>query len=183
MSFHPVPLRHDQEVIFYYCGYLSQSILQACVDAVRLRLEITDEDFKVRRKVLSAFIEMGQNIVHYSADCLTDPGQALDEVRFGSLTVAHVRGGRFTVACTNPVDRSTAQRLKPKVELISRMSLDEIKAAYRATLREPEGEAGSKGASLGLLTLARDATESLTYFFREHPRSPDLQIFDLFVTI
>ena len=182
MTVHAPPAVLDRDVVFFYAGYLSQAILQATAEAVRLRLEQDAEDSKVRRKVLSALIEMGQNIVHYSADCLTDPSQASEEIRFGSITVAH-REGRFHVSCANPIEASACARLEPKLELVSRMSLDEIKAAYRATLRQEQAEEGSKGAGLGLLTLARDASDPLAYRFSDHPTSPDHKIFELLVTI
>lgn len=182
MTVHAPPAVLDRDVIFYYSGYLSQAILQATAEAVRLRLEQGDEDSKVRRRVLSTLIEMGQNIVHYSADCLTDPSQTSEEIRFGSITVAY-RDGRFQVSCANPIEAAACARLEPKLELVSRMSLEEIKAAYRATLRQEQGEDGSKGAGLGLLMLARDASDPLTYRFSDHPTSPDHKIFELLVTI
>jgi hypothetical protein len=181
-TLHATPEGLDRDVIFYYSGYLSQAILQATADTVRLRMEQGGEDYKVRRRVLSTLIEMGQNIVHYSADCLTDPDQTSEEIRFGSITVAY-RDGRFRVSCANPIEAASCARLEPKLDLVSRMSLDEIKAAYRATLRQEQGEDGSKGAGLGLLTLARDASDPLTYRFSDHPTSPDHKIFELLVTI
>ncbi len=170
------------DVIFYYSGYLSQAILTATAEAVNLRLEQRDQDYKVRRRVLSSLIEMGQNIIHYSADCLTDPAQATDEMRFGVITIVR-RGERYVVSCSNPIDHAVQERLEPKMAMVSRMSLDEIKAAYRATLRQDDGEEGSKGAGLGLLTLARDASDALEYRFADHPRSAGLKIFELIVTI
>jgi hypothetical protein len=176
------PAKIDPDVIFYYSGYLSQAILQATAETVRLRLEQDDRNNKVRRRVLSTLIEMGQNIVHYSADCLTDPSQTNEEIRFGAITVAR-RDGRFLVSCANPIAAAACERLEPKLSVLSRMSLDEIKAAYRATLRQEHGEDGSKGAGLGLLTLAREASDPLTYRFSDHPISPDHKIFELLVTI
>jgi hypothetical protein len=182
MTVHAAPPAFDRDVIFYYSGSLSQAILQATAEAVRLRLEHDAENSKVRRRVLSTLIEMGQNIVHYSADCLTDPKQTSEEIRFGSITVSH-NGGRFRVSCANPIAAAACARLEPKLEQVSRMSLDEIKAAYRATLRQEHGEDGSKGAGLGLLTLARDASDPLSYRFSDHPTSPDHKIFELLVII
>lgn len=169
-------------VLFYYSGYMSQAILQATVEAVKLRLESRGQNSGVRRRVLSSLIEMGQNIVHYSADCLSDPTQSADEMRFGSISIVQ-EGDRYVVSCSNPIEVAAYIRLEPKVAMVSRMNLDEIKAAYRATLRAEEGEEGSKGAGLGLLTLARDASDSLKYRFADHPGSADLKIFELTVTI
>lgn len=181
MPSHP-KLDVAENVVFYYSGYLSQAILQATVEAVKLRLETAGQNSGVRRRVLSSLIEMGQNIVHYSADCLSDPTQAADEMRFGTIAIVR-EGDRYVVSCSNPIEATAYVRLEPKIALLSRMNLDEIKAAYRATLRAEEGEEGSKGAGLGLLTLARDASDALSYRFTDHPGSADLKIFELTVTI
>src|ERR1700761_6242372 len=172
----------NDDVIFYYSGYLSQAILTATAEAVRMRLEQRDQDFKVRRRVLSSLIEMGQNIVHYSADCLSDPDQTTDGMRFGSITIVR-RETRYVVSCSPLIYRAVQERLEPKTALISRTSLDEIKAAYRATLRQEEGEEDSKGAGLGLLTLARDASRALEFRLVHHPGSAELKAFELTVTI
>lgn len=56
-------------------------------------------------------------------------------------------------------------RLHERLQPLRRMSLDEIKSAYRAQLRNEEhaDDATSKGAGLGFLTVARDATEPIEY--------------------
>ena len=69
-----------------------------------------------------AFIELAQNIVHYSADCLSDPAAVTDEVRYGTLKVIQTPIG-FTLTCTNPVTRSAADRLEAKLSLLVKMSL------------------------------------------------------------
>ena len=80
--------------------------------------------------MLSAFIEMAQNIVHYSADAMTDAGALDDEVRFGAIRIAQgeaapgearigeVGAGAASIAltCSNPVDLRTYERLAPKLQ-------------------------------------------------------------------
>ncbi len=52
------------------------------------------------------------------------------------------------------------------------MTLDEIKQAYKQTLRA-EAPEGSKGAGLGFLTMARDASAPLEYNFQPIDTDPD----------
>ena len=66
-------LAHQHQVIFYYVGYFSQNIVAAMAEAVKLQLEVAGVAGPTRRKLFSAFIEMAQNIIHYSADALTPP--------------------------------------------------------------------------------------------------------------
>ena len=169
-------------VFFYYCGYFSQPIIEASADAIRLRLANSSVSSKVQRRVLGAFIEMAQNIVHYSADVLTDASAVVDEVRWGTLSVAATDEG-MQLVCANPVDARVQSRLEPKLAVLCQMSLDEIRDAYRAALRAEEGEEGSKGGGIGLLTLARDSTAPLSYSFADSDTHPELKMFRLCVTI
>jgi len=168
-------------IIFYYSGWFAQSIIQASADAIRLRLEAAHEDTRRRRRLISAFIELAQNIVHYSADCLSDPGAVADEVRFGTLKVVKTPIG-FTLTCANPVTRTAAGRLEAKLSLLVKMSLDEIRESYRAALRA-DSEEDSKGGGIGLLTLARESAEPLKFSFDDVAENPDHKMFNLTVTV
>jgi hypothetical protein len=170
----------EHGVFFYYCGYFSQPIINASADAIQLRLQGVGVADKSKRRVLSAFIEMAQNIVHYSADALTDAGACDDEVRFGTIRIAQGADG-VVLTCSNPVDRLTYERLDPKLRIISQMNLDAVRAAYREALRA-DGEAESKGGGLGLLTLARESVCPIQYNFTPAPDS-DLMVFELRIIV
>src|SRR6218665_800508 len=66
-------LARQNRVIFYYVGYFSQNIIAAMAEAVKLQLEVSGVAGPTRRKLFSSFVEMAQNIIHYSADALTSP--------------------------------------------------------------------------------------------------------------
>ncbi|HUW36640.1 MAG TPA: SiaB family protein kinase [Rhodocyclaceae bacterium] len=152
----------ESGVLFYYTGSFSQSIVAAIGDTLRQRLEDVSASNGARRKVFSSFIEMAQNILHYSAEAPND-GDARP-FKQGALAVGR-EGEKFFVVCGNPVRAEDVPRLQEKLEPLRRMSLDEIKSAYRAQLRNDEraADAISKGAGLGFLTVARDATEPIEY--------------------
>ncbi|WP_326543170.1 SiaB family protein kinase [Pseudorhodoferax sp.] len=157
-------LAREHQVIFYYVGYFSQHIVAAMADAVKLQLEVSGVAGPTRRKLFSSFIEMAQNIVHYSADALTSPTQREGEVRHGSVCIRREGDGSFLLLCANRVESHIADDLRGKLEGLRSMTLEEIKQAYRKSLREETAE-GSKGAGMGLLTLARDAREPLEFGF------------------
>jgi hypothetical protein len=156
-----------QGILFFYSGYFSQNIVAAMADAVRHRLESQAAKGPTMRKVFSTFIEMAQNIIHYSSDHLTDETASNNEMRFGTVTVGK-DGDSYFVVCGNLVPQNAVPRLSQKIDTIRRMSVEEIKAAYKETLRA-EGEETSKGAGLGFLTLARDSTQPIEYSFVNLP--------------
>jgi hypothetical protein len=169
-------------VFFFYSGYFSQPIIEASADAIRLRLERNAVRFPTQRKLLGTFIEMAQNIVHYSAESLTDASQTSDEVRFGTLCIKASDNG-YRVSCSNPVSFDVFKRLEAKLDVLSRMSLDEIKQSYRAALKAENDEPTSKGGGIGLLTLAKEAREPIEYAFTDFAPIPEAKNFHLSVTI
>ncbi|MCX2863193.1 SiaB family protein kinase [Paucibacter sp. PLA-PC-4] len=174
-AFFDLAQRH--RVIFYYVGYFSQNIIAAMAEAVKLQLEISGVDGPTRRKLFSSFIEMAQNIIHYSADALTPGSQTDRELRHGSVCISE-RDGRYLLLCANPVEAGVAEGLREKLERLRSMTLDEIKKAYREGLRAETPE-GSKGAGMGFLTMARDASEPLAFSIEPMDDRPDTQVLSL----
>ncbi len=156
-----------QGILFFYNGYFSQNIIAAMADAVRYRIGSQDAKGSTTRRVFSTFIEMAQNIIHYSAENLTDENAVDREMRFGTVTIGR-QGDSYFVVCGNVVPEHAVPILAEKLDSIRGMSMDEIKAAYKETLRS-ESESSSKGAGLGLLTMARDSTQPIEYSFVNLP--------------
>ena len=157
-------LAREHQVIFYYEGYFSQNIVAAMAEAVKLQLEVAGVAGPTRRKLFSSFVEMAQNIIHYSAQSLTPGSQNDQELRHGSVCIRQESDGRFLLLCANLVEPVVAEQLQVKLDALRRMTLDEIKQAYRQTLRE-ETPDSSKGAGMGFLTVARDASAPLDFDF------------------
>jgi hypothetical protein len=147
-------------VLFYYNGALSQNVIATMGEALKQRLNSnTEYDQKSSRKLFSSFIEMLQNAVHYSP---VVPGT--DE-KTGAVAVGN-KDGKFFIVCGNLVEKQYVERIRDKIEPLKTMTLDEIKQAYRVQLKndahETEDEV-SKGAGLGFLTVARDASQPIEY--------------------
>ena len=157
-------LARQHQVIFYYVGYFSQHIVAAMADAVKLQLEVAGVAAPTRRKLFSSFVEMAQNIIHYSGDSLTPSSLNNGELRHGSVCIRREEDGSFLLLCANPIESLMAEALRVKLNALRSMTLEEIKQAYRQTLREETPE-GSKGAGMGFLTVARDAREPLEFDF------------------
>lgn len=170
-------LARQNRVIFYYVGYFSQNIVAAMAEAVKLQLEVSGVTAPTRRKLFSSFVEMAQNIIHYSADALTPADQDERELRHGSVCISE-RDGQYLLLCANPIDIEVAEGLRQKLQLLRSMTLDEIKQAYKQTLRA-EAPEGSKGAGMGFLTMARDASEPLEFEFQPLPGSGRNAVFYL----
>jgi len=150
-------------VVFYYEGEFSANVIAAMGDAVKNKIEQDADGSKKKRKIFSTFIEMAQNVAHYA------PGASESaSAGYGALAVGKA-GERYYIASGNYVEARHVARMREKLDPLRSMTLDEIKQAYRAQLRNDEHtqDAVSKGAGLGFLTVARDAAEPIEFSITE----------------
>jgi len=165
----------QRRIVFYYYGYFSQTIISAMADTIKLSMRQSDSTPSTKRKLFSCFVEMAQNIIHYSSQSLTPPVQDDAEIRQGSVCIGHV-GDRYYLLCANRVAAADVDTLRERLEPLRTMTLDEIKRAYQDTLRAEQPE-GSKGAGLGFLTVARDASEPLEFEFAKCDNHDDMMFY------
>jgi len=146
-------------ILFYYTGEFSQNVIGAMTDTLKQRLDAAGVSGPARRKLFSTFVEMSQNIMHYANEATTDGAKV------GALAIGRNGDNKFYIVSGNPVRVEHVERIKGKVEPLRSMTIDEIKAAYREQLRNDEHDKDtvSRGAGLGFLTVAREASEPIEY--------------------
>jgi len=150
------------KLMLIYSGIMSEGILFSLGEALRRKLEQDATDRNLTRRVFSVFVEQVQNIIRYSDDA---HGPDDDAARSGIVTVGK-EDGRFFVICANVIDAARAPRLRQRLAEIAALSPDELKALYRQKLKE-DPDVDSKGATLGLIEIARRASAPIEYDFFE----------------
>jgi len=162
---------HEGGVIFAYSGYVTEPVLSGVGEALKQKLTIDDADTKTLRSVFAVFVEQMQNIIRYSAEKVQGPlppasnERALKELRYGILTIGK-EGSDYVVCAGNLVERADVPRLHARLSRIREMNKDELKVLYKEQLRA-EPEAGSKGAGLGFMEIARRATKPIEFDFAD----------------
>lgn len=153
-------LVNTENVIFFFEGEFTQNIVAAIGDAVKQRLESDPAAQKKIRKIFSSFIEMTQNIAHYSVRA-----SEINSHEGTSAVAVGKTGDKFFVVSGNYVSVEHVTRLREKLDPLRSMTIEEIKQAYKAQLKNDEQtiDKVSKGAGLGFLTVARDASEPIDY--------------------
>jgi hypothetical protein len=168
-------LAQQRNVIFYHMGYFSHTIISTMAEVVKLQLEIAGVSGPTRRKLFSSFVELSQNITQYSSDTLNAVEAEKAVLGQGAVCIS-TEGERHLMLCANPIATTAVERLREKLEPLRTMSLEEIKHAYKVSLRA-ETPVDSKGAGLGFLTMARDASAPLEFGFHPRADDPDTTLF------
>ena len=164
--------KHDLDqrgIVFSFSGYMSEGILYSLGDALRQKMALEDTNVSTVKKVFSVFVEQAQNIIRYSADKVSgdrvsgsESGKAI-ELSSGMVTIGS-ENGRFFIVCANVVLADDEPRLRERLERLQKMDKDEIKAYYKEQLREAPDER-SRGATIGLIEIARRASEPIEFDF------------------
>lgn len=152
-------------ILLSFSGYISEGILFALGDALKRKLSNDETDSNTVKRVFSVFVEQAQNIIRYSAEKFTDPGQAELAFSSGVITVG-LEDHRFFVACGNIVNRDDVGQLKDKLELLRSLDPAGIKAYYLKQIKEPSAE-GSLGGNIGLIEIARRSSEPIQFDFTD----------------
>ncbi|GAB6054460.1 SiaB family protein kinase [Magnetospira thiophila] len=151
------------DVLFCYSGLVTEDVLTGIGLGLKLKLEREDTSKKVARALFSIFVEQVQNIIRYSIERDEPPPESDKEIGYGVLAVGN-REDRYFVSCANMIALQDVQRLSRALKNIQSMSHDEIKAAYKKTLKGEVPE-GSKGAGVGFLDIAMRATHGFEFDF------------------
>lgn len=154
---------HQQGVIFSFNGFISEGILFALGDAIKKKLSLEEADATTVKRVFSIFVEQAQNIIRYSAETFAKDDQEVNRISSGLLTVGSEEG-RFFVVCGNVMRKEDTSPLQERLRQIQGLDPAGIKADYLARMRNPE-ETSAKGANLGLLEIARRASEPIQFEF------------------
>lgn len=144
-------------ILFCFCGPTNQSVVEGIGDALRCKMDRDKTDLNTSQRVFAIFVEQMQNIIHYSAEC--EPGD--DSLRNGVVVVGN-SDGKFFVICGNKIERKHQDRMEERLRHIRSLDKAELKSLYKE-LRRKDPEEGSLGAGLGLVDMARRASQPLEY--------------------
>ncbi len=153
---------NDAGIVFLYHGYVSEKLLAGIGAALRRRLEAEGIKPVVARTLFAIYVEQLQNVIRYSAEELR--GEPPDDAICYGEVVIGAEGPKHFVICGNMMPDGLVARLEERLRRLKDLSKDELKDLYKEQMKlGPEDD--SKGAGLGLIDIARKASEPIEYAF------------------
>jgi hypothetical protein len=148
-------------IMICFSGKLSQELIEEYGAAVRKYLEADDRPMNEVSTVFSIFIEQTQNIKNYCSR--VQEHSLFEEIHQSSIvTIGKTAEGNY-VQSGNLLLSNDAEQLKTRIDLLVGLDKTELKKLYKEKLKQ-ELPSDSTGAGLGLIEIARKATQPLEYF-------------------
>ncbi|MES2534301.1 MAG: biofilm regulation protein kinase SiaB [Pseudomonadota bacterium] len=159
---------NQQRIMLCFNGPLTKSLIEEIGDALRNYLQRENATASSSMDVFAAYIELTQNIRHYASRKGWNESEAI-----ATVIIARDTEGRYVVSAGNLLDADDGRRLEAHVNELATMDKNTLKAQYKEQLRKPRDAGLSSGAGLGLIDMARKASEPLACSLRilDHGRA------------
>ncbi|MDR1837446.1 MAG: SiaB family protein kinase [Treponema sp.] len=172
----------DNHILVIYSGHIWADGIDNIAEMLLKRLEFDDMPFSASQSIFSIFIEQINNMMMYSADkeYKIDPSGKPLEISKGTIVLG-VQDTTYFIQCGNVVSDQNAKILKERIDYLNTLDKKELRQYYKQQLNAENDNLESKGAGIGLIEIARRASDSIVYEFE--PLSDGLKYFAVHVTV
>ncbi|MCE1244852.1 biofilm regulation protein kinase SiaB [Oryzomicrobium sp.] len=145
-----------QKIMLCFNGPFTATLIEEIGKALRKHMEGLQESPSSVSDVFSVYIELTQNIRRY-----TVLNNLQEHAATSTIVVSHDDEGRHVVSAGNVVRAGDGATLAARIASLAGMDKNELKAAFKAQLRQPRDELNNNSAGLGLIDMARKASQPL----------------------
>ncbi len=143
----------QQQIMLAFNGPVTQSLIEELGTALKSHLEREALSGNAAMDVFAVYIEMTQNIRHYTVQ------KHLSELDSSAVVViGKTNAGAYFVSAGNIVNIADGAALEGKVKSLAVLDKAQLRAAYKEQMRQPRDQTVSSGAGLGLIDMARKAS-------------------------
>ena len=143
----------DHNILICLNGPNSQSLIEEVGKALRQHIASQTET-TTAMDVFSIYIEMSQNIRNYVKLRNYDA-----QVASATVVIASYSPGHYSVSAANLIDAVDGPALLARISELGQLSKSELRQRYKQQLRSQDH--GGEGAGLGLIDMARRASEPM----------------------
>lgn len=153
---------HEKGILICFVGQFSHSIIEEIGMAIKRYLESEDLHKSAVMDVFAVFIEQAQNVRNYTIkkDWASNPDLSSSILMIGRI------GEKYAISSGNLVEKNDIGPVLEQLKLVSSLDKQQLKALYKDQKRKAI-PAGSSGSGLGLIDIARRATQPFTYSVKE----------------
>jgi len=162
----------DDNVLIEFSGALSQDLLIKIGDVIIKKVEAG----KLIKTIFAVFVELAQNIMHYSAEKEKINGKKLGV----GIILFSEDENNFSIFSGNKIENSKVDKLRDHLNYINSLGDIELKKFYKDRLHSMS-DSDSKGAGLGLIDIARKSKSKIDFDIL--PVDRETSFFKIIVTV
>ena len=151
-------------VVLNFMGPLSQDLIEDIVGTVREKLKMEGVDMPTIMNVFAVAVEQSQNMIQHSRE-LVPEGHASTPFRLGTLLIGYEENAYFVLS-GNMIENTRIDALRDHLSHLREMTKEELKQYYKQQRKKSRPEP-SQGAGLGLIEIARKATQPIAFGFEK----------------
>jgi len=145
-----------ERILICFNGPISRTLISEIGIALKEHIHSTRQSMSSAMDVFSVYIEMSQNIRHYtSSQCYSEPEAT------ATVVIAESGDRTYVVSAGNVVERADGVALVERVKQLASLDKLELKSLYKQQLRSPRDTTLASGAGLGLIDVARKSSAPL----------------------
>jgi len=148
-----------QRIMLCFNGPISRSLIEEIGNALRNYLTAEQAQPSAAMDVFAVYIEMTQNIRHYATSKNLSDSQAS-----GTITISREQD-HYIINAGNVVDIADGEALLQRIHHLAGLDKTGLKALWKTQMRQPRQAGASSGAGLGLIDMARKASQPLAASF------------------
>ncbi len=145
-----------ERIFICFNGPISRTLIGEIGMALKNHIESTQLHQTAAMDVFSVYVEVSQNIRHYTTTRGYDEATAT-----ATVVIADAGDSHYSVSAGNVVEREDGEALIERIRHLASLDGPGLKALYKQQLREPRVKGSSSGAGLGLIQIARTASQPL----------------------
>lgn len=152
---------NEYGIVLSFRGPFSQGIIEEIGSALKSYLQNKDKTKGEIYKVFSIFIEQTQNVKNYAFHF---DEEEKEKILDSGIIIIGENEGKYFICSGNLVQEKDMPKLKERLNQLKDSSDKDLKKLYKERLRADMSRDGG-GAGLGLIEMARKASEKIDYEF------------------
>lgn len=169
-----------RRIMLSFKGDLSPELISALLSLIEHKLEATEPEQRVRKRVFNVVMECLQNLYHHNHRTVPagEAGSTTGE-RQGVVMIAHAGNG-YSVLTGNYMAQAEVSELKSRLDHVNGCAPEQLRELYKSKLGDGMFTR-SGGGGLGIVDIARKSGRKLEYGFV--PLDNDNTFFSLNVNV
>jgi hypothetical protein len=169
-----------QRIMLSFKGDLSPDLISAILELIEEKIEVSESDPRMRKRVFNVVMECLQNLYHHNKRTIgANEASPHRNERQGVVMIAQDNSG-YSVLTGNYMARDEVNELKNRLDQVNGCEPEQLRELYKSRLGDGKFTR-SGGGGLGIIDIARKSGQKLEYGFV--PMDNDNTFFSLNVNV